>query len=377
MHVMAVFPRLPARCDRRCERAPDRTARGNGRGRPSGRPAPIRRSCILPPAAAGRDASVLDAPAEVGDDAPPIDDAGDAARRARPDRSRRFPRARNADGRRARGLVPAPGGLRAVPRGVQHARGAAPDLVGQPHVRGGARSALLRAAHHGQPGRPRRGLLLPALPRPHGHHHGARRRSHRRVADRLRQGRRHLPLLPRAGRSAEQARAPRTPTRPPSPRSPIGRTFYGNSAFVLDPNGLRRGPYPDAGALHPYTGSPVPPHREPLRDVPRRGQRGGGPRRRRLRLQRARAARAERRSHGAVPARAHLLGVEAVGVRQGRRRHGRALRRSRRHRRLHVRGLPHAARGREGLHLRGSAAGSGAPRLRRRVGVGARHRVAA
>jgi hypothetical protein len=31
---------------------------------------------------------------------------------------------------------------------------------------------------------------------------------------------------------------------------------YGNSQFVLDPKGLRRGPYRDAGALHPYTGSP-------------------------------------------------------------------------------------------------------------------------
>ena len=31
---------------------------------------------------------------------------------------------------------------------------------------------------------------------------------------------------------------------------------YGNAQFVLDPNGLRRGPYPDAGAMHLFTGSP-------------------------------------------------------------------------------------------------------------------------
>lgn len=33
-------------------------------------------------------------------------------------------------------------------------------------------------------------------------------------------------------------------------------SHYGNAQFVLDPAGLRRGPYPEAGALHPYTGSP-------------------------------------------------------------------------------------------------------------------------
>ncbi len=55
---------------------------------------------------------------------------------------------------------------------------------------------------------------------------------------------------------------PTLPDAAPSQDAPIlaaladRPSHFGNAQFVLDPGGLRRGPYVDAAALHPYTSSP-------------------------------------------------------------------------------------------------------------------------
>ena len=108
---------------------------------------------------------------------------------------------------------------------------------------------------------------------------------------------------------------------------------YGNAMFVLDPQGRRRGPYEETDAPHVTIASPFVKSSAmcgTCHDVGNVAtwRRPDGS----LALQRCRPAGDRREPVDPVPARAHLHGVEALGVRRGRGRPRRSLRRRARRR---------------------------------------------